>query len=169
MRFYPDSFAIFFFSQTCYIYYSLKIFLTRSVALIPCTSCLIARCVFYLKLARLIPSLTLCVRYRDKFAVCFFFFFFLRESTVALCTNRSCSAGLAQYWQANNVTTLVATKVNYGLLVVGKQRNSTVSLNVTRYRRGVSKKRGSSNVPVYNRYFSWAFAPLLRSYFTTFT
>lgn len=97
----------------------------------------------------------------------FFFLFFLRESTVALCTNRSCSAGLAQYWQANNVTTLAATKVDYGLSVVGKQRNSTVSLNVTRHRGG--RKRASSNVPVYNRYFSWAFAPLLRSYSTMFT
>lgn len=97
---------------------------------------------FLLKLARLIILFAFGIGINSLYGS--FFFFHTGKRTVALCTNRPVSsAGLAQYCQANSVTTLAATEVDYGLSVIGKQRNSTVSLNVTRYQgfRGNARRR----------------------------
>lgn len=126
-----------FFLQTYCIF--LKYFLlTRSVAFDVVNVCHIwlhAAFFFYCVLKPLrdfntFSFFSIKVRHWNRFAC-----FLTRESTVVLRTNRLVFflPGLARRWQANNVTTLAVTKVDYGLLAVGKQRNSTVSLNVTRH------------------------------------
>lgn len=118
------------------VYCFFRTFSTRSVlCLIRYTSCPTTRCTFYcvLKLARLtVIPFNKRARYQNKFAVRSLAL--ERALSPFVLIDLFSSAGLAQRWQANNVTTLAATKVDYGLLVVGKQRNSTMSLNVTRYR-----------------------------------